>query len=913
MSELYLIDGSGYIFRAYFALNRDRGARMSMPDGTPTGAVYVFNQMLMKLMKDVRAHKDTLVGMAFDSAKPNFRHQIYKEYKAHRPEPPDDLKPQFAMIHDLVKAWDMPLLLEDGYEADDVLATLAMAGKAKGHHVTVVTGDKDLMQLVQDGISLYDPMRDAHYERAQVKDKMGVYPEQIVDYLALVGDAVDNVPGVPKIGPKTACELLAEFKSLAGIYANLPNVRKNAARLTLEEHRDDAFLSQKLCTLAFDVPVALEEDKLRFVPPQREKIEPLFTRLAFSPGTLAQTLALADRDHAPPPEGAEPAVAAPRVETLSSDNYRVVTTADALAVLAADVRAAGTVALFLETDAPGMQARTLIGLSVATAPGIAAYIPLTHHYLGVPAQLTLAQVREVLGAALRETRYVAHDAKLLQHAAARLDFPLGSASDDISLLSYVLEPGRENHSLVLLSRFFLGHEMMPAETFAGKPRAPKTMADAEVERAGRAMSERVDVILRLAPPLAAKLSVGETALYREVELPLVSVLQRIEAHGIKISPVRLAELASELHTRIDAVAKEIFAIAGMEINLGSPKQLGTLLFDKLSLPVMKKTKSGASTDQSVLEQLAELHPVPAKILEHRQLQRLLSTYVEALPPIMDTEGRVHTTFNQALAATGRLSSADPNLQNIPVRTDLGRRIRGAFIAPPGSKLISADYSQVELRVLAHMSGDAALIDAFQRGQDIHERTAQLLFHVEPEGVTPDMRRRAKTLNFGLLYGLSPFRLAREEDISMADAKAFIDAYFNAYPSVRGFISETLKTAREQGYVETMFGRRRYLPDLRSKAQNMRQAAERIATNSPIQGSAADIIKVAMINLQRRLDAEGSGARLLLQVHDELVLESPESETEAAVAVVKAEMERAHPLRVPLVVETSVSDDWNLGA
>ncbi len=904
--HLYLIDGSGYIFRAYFALNRDRGARLTAPDGTPIGAVYVFNQMLVKLLKDVKANADIRIGMAFDTKTPTFRHKLYPDYKAHRPEPPDDLKPQFALIHELVAAWDIPVIVVPGLEADDIIATLTRKGREEGAQVTVVTGDKDLFQLVADGVEVYDPMRDLRYQAAEVKAKLGVMPEQVVDYLALVGDAVDNVPGVPKVGPKTAVELLDAYGSLDGVYKHLAEIKKPALHKTLSEHEADARLSLELVKLESHAEFAVDQNQLNYTPPKREKLEPLFKRLGFGDKTLANALTLAEGEapvqvvqaDAPPPAPA-------------AEQTRIVTDLAALQALAKELEQARTIALHAATDEPSLHAKKLVGLALAWGEH-SAYLPFSHYYLGAPVQLTLATCKEVLGPVLAKKPITASDAKSTRHALAQFDLSLGATADDVSLLSYVLDADRTSHGLEYLSRVFLRRELGAESELVGKARGAKIFAEVDVERASLFMGQRANAALLLAALLEEKLQPRERTLYRDLELPIADVLFAMESTGITIAPERLSDLASELQKRIGEVEKEITDIAGMEVNLNSPKQLAQLLFEKLNLPVLKKMKSGPSTDQSVLEQLTEMHPVPAKILEHRQLQKLLSTYVDALPKLADKEQRVHTWFNQAQAATGRLSSSDPNLQNIPIRSELGRRIRAAFVAPPQMRLVAADYSQIELRLLAHLSEDEALTEAFISGGDIHDRTAAKLFHVDEKAVTPEQRRRAKTLNFGLLYGLSPFRLAREENISMADAKAFIDAYFNAYPRVRGFMQKTIEDGRSKGYVETILGRRRHLPDLKSKAANMRQAAERIATNSPLQGSAADLVKLAMLAVQKRFASENPRARLLLQVHDELVVECPASEVEATQATLRQEMEGAYRLRVPLLVEVADGADWNMG-
>lgn len=917
MKHLYLVDGSGYIFRAYFALNRDRGARLTAPDGTPTGAVYVFNQMLIKLMKDIRASRDTLLGMAFDiSDKDNFRNKLYPEYKAHRPPPPEDLVPQFAMIRELVRAWDIPVLELRGFEADDVLATLSREALARDYKVTIVTGDKDLLQLVSDRVTVWDPMRDAHFDRDAVKEKMGVFPEQVADYLALLGDAVDNVPGVPKVGAKTAVELLAQFGSLAEVLARTEEIKKPALKATLQAHRADAELSKRLVVLEEHAPIALDEGALLYTGPKRELIEPLFSRLGFAGTALLQTMG-----SQPGAIGAEPVLPAAKskddgataneptvaraisAEAVTNGEYKLVSTQEELAALVRSIDASSAWSMVAESVDVGSHPKVLVGLSICVAAGSGFYIPLAHRYLGAPAQLTLASVKEALG---ERTPSVVFDRKKLCHLKV---LSPAQATDDLLLLSYVLDPERASHELAFLSTQILNFGLRSREGLIGK-KAASDWTGVPVDVLLPMAAERADVALQLYLPM--KTALVDQRIY-ELERELVPVLFAMEQAGVRISKERLAVLRDDLWQRMQAVEKDIFAAAGGELNIGSPKQLAQLLFEKLQLPVLKRTKTGPSTDHTVLEQLAEQHPLPKQILDYRQLQKLLSTYVEALPQLLDEQSRVHTSFNQTVAATGRLSSQDPNLQNIPIRTELGRRIRGAFVASPGNVLVAADYSQIELRVLAHMCGDPALIEAFVQGADIHTRTAMKLFSVAEAEVSSEQRRRAKTLNFGLLYGLSAFRLAREEEISMAEAKQFIDAYFGAYPKIREFMDRTVADAKSRGYTETLLGRRRYIPDLKSKSVMLRQAAERVANNSPIQGSAADIMKVAMCRVHQALAAERAASRMVLQVHDELVLEAPEQEGEAVAALLRQQMEGAYALAVPLTVDVTVAKDWDFGA
>jgi DNA polymerase I len=919
-AKLYLIDGSGYVFRAYFGMARDRGMRLVAQDGTPTNAVYAFNQMLQRLLKDVGATDETLLGIAFDNDKPTFRDELYPAYKGTRDAMPEDLVPQVPLIHELVEAYDIPLINVDGYEADDVIATLACEGRARHYDVTIVSADKDLMQLVIPGITMWDPMRDVHYDREAVKAKYGVYPEQLGDYLALVGDAVDNVPGVPKVGKKTAEELITQFGSLDAILERAEEIQKKGVRETVMSHKAEAILSKKLVTLCSTVPnVALDDEKLKYTGPLREKIEPLFKRLSFSDKRVEDAMATAKKATGKPALAEEPLPKDTAVteDPVSRDKYITVTDITVLERVCANIVERQQVAIDTETTSLDPMQAEIVGIALAWAPGEAAYVPVSHRYLGVPKQLTLEEVHQRLSPVLANpaVRVMGQNLKYDLHVLKNAGFEVAALGDDAMLLSYVLDPGRESHRLDYLARINLGHENIRFDSLVGKGKA-KAFDEVTVEQATAYSAEDADVALRLCALLKQKLGPEQKKLYEEVEMPLSRVLFDMEHRGILVAPERLSSIGADLQAELKGMMAEIVAIAGSEININSPKQLADLLFVKLGLPVIKKTKTGPSTDMSVLEQLAEEHPLPRKVLDLRQVQKLLSTYVESLPTLIHPRtGRVHTSFNQALAATGRLSSADPNLQNIPIKSERGRRIRSAFVAARGEQrdwsFISADYSQVELRMLAHLSGDEALKSAFSSGTDIHQKTAVALFSVAPEAVTADMRRRAKTVNFGLLYGLSAFRLSREEKVSIAEAKAFIDAYFNAYPSVRGFIDKTLEEGRAKGYVETLLGRRRYLPDLRSKNHAVRQGAERVATNTPIQGSAADLIKVAMLKLDAALKAEGFQARMLLQVHDELVLEAPNAEIDTVSKLVRKTMEGAMTLDVPLEVGVTSGADWSL--
>jgi DNA polymerase-1 len=923
MKKLYLIDGSGYIFRAYYGMARDRTMRLVAADGTPTNAVYTFNQMLQRLLKDVGANKDTLLGIAFDVGKRTFRTELYPEYKATRQAMPEDLRPQIPLIHQLVEAYDIPLLVVEGYEADDTLATLARAGVKAGYDVTLVSADKDLMQLVSPALSMWDPMRDAHYDRDAVKAKWGVYPEQLGDYLALVGDTSDNVPGVPKVGDKTAVALIEQFQTLDAILERTGEIEKKSVREAIENNKDKALLSKQLVTLCETVPIALDEARLHYTGPKRERLAPLYKRLSFSDKKLEDTLAFggsapgATAIGSPAVPNNAPADAElPKAESdlVSHAHYKLVLDEAALAAMVEDLRAHAVFAFDCETTSSDPMRAEVLGMAFCAREGHAYYVPVSHRYLGVPKQLTFDTVRDAVKTLFAEKAIVGQNLKYDKHVLRRMGIEIARIQDDGLLLSFVLDPSRESHGLDYFARTLLGHENVRLDSLVGKGKS-KTFEEVTLEQALAYAAESVDTALRICKLLRAKLeasSKGLLAVYETLELPLLEVLFEMEHAGIMIDTSRMSVIGADLRASMNEIHKEISAVAGDDLNLNSPKQLAHVLFEKLQLPVVKRTSTGPSTDVTVLETLAEQHPLPKMILDYRKVQKLLSTYVETLPLlIVPSTKRVHTSYNQAGAATGRLSSNDPNLQNIPVKTALGRRIRSAFVAQPGWQFISADFSQVELRMLAHLSQDALLIDSFKQGVDIHLRTATALFGVEQADVTPLMRNRAKTVNFGLLYGMSAFRLSREEGVSIAEAKAFIERYFSTFPSVRAFMDEVLEGGRSHGYVETILGRRRYVPDLSSRNHNLRQGAERIAVNTPIQGSAADLIKLAMLKLQASLKAAKLQTRILLQVHDELVLEAPDGELEAAQTIVRHDMENALALRVPLKVSVSVGQDWSL--
>jgi DNA polymerase-1 len=886
--RLFLIDGSSYFYRAFFAV---RGLVNSK--GMPTNAAYGFTNMLYKILKS----KDPeAIAVVFDAPGKTFRDEIYKEYKATRDAMPEDLARQLPHVKAIPPAMNIETLEIQGVEADDVIGTLARRGLSEGFDVILVTGDKDFMQLVtkkagepQPGITIYDDMKERVIGIDEVVEKFGVPPERVVDVLALIGDTSDNIPGVRGIGPKFGADLVREFGPIESLLEQIPKV-KPRFRGALETGRGDALLSKKLATIRCDLELPFDPAKFHVRPPDRERLAKIFAELEF-------TKFLQDLD-----------AAAPKKLTISYEKYRLVTRLEDLKSLVDELRACPTVAVDLETTSVDPMRAKIVGFSLCGSEGQPAYIPVGHHYLGVPAQLAFDVVTEAIRPVLTDPKI----AKVAQNATYELltlrrhGIELGPVSFDTMVGAYLIDPDRGPFDLKTLSKKWLGHDMIHYEEVAGKGKGQVSFDQVPVEEARDYSCCDSDVTLRLAPMLRRRVEGdGMGRLLREIELPLLDVLVELESNGVKIDAAYFAELGRDFDKRMNASMKEAFRAAGEEFNLDSPKQLQRILFDKLKLDTGKRTKTGFSTDVSVLEKLAENHELPAKILEYRQLSKLKGTYIDALPILVHPEtGRIHTSYNQAVAATGRLSSSDPNLQNIPVRTAEGRLIRKGFVPEPGRVLVGADYSQIELRILAHLAEDARLRQAFQEGRDIHASTAQEIFG----SADGEHRRRAKAINFGIVYGMSAYGLAQRLDIDQKTAQEYIDRYFARYPGVKTYIERTLEEARRAGYVLTMFDRRRYVPDLKSQNRVISGAAERIAVNAPIQGSAADLMKIAMIRVSRAL--KGTGALLILQVHDELVLEVPAEQADSAEEILRREMEGVHAgMSVPLKVDVSRGATW----
>ena len=882
-NTVFLIDGSSQMYRAYHAI---RG--LTAPDGRPTNAVFGFVNMLRKLIAD---HRPPLIAAAFDVRGPTFRNELAADYKANRAPMPPDLREQVPHVHEACAALGVPVLTHETFEADDVIGALAVRARAAGFEVAIVTGDKDFFQLVGDGVSVFNP-RDpgTWYDAAGVEEKFGVRPERVIDVLALMGDSVDNVKGVPGIGEKGARDLIAAHGALDDLLKNPAGVQQKRYRTALEKHADEARRSRDLVTIRTDVPLEFEPDALRYRGPSPERCFALFAALGF------RTLI---------------AEYAPTAATVEKD-YGVVRSAADLDALLAAVGSAGRVGLAVVADGADAMRAGLVGVALSAGPRHARYVPLGHRTLGAGDGLGRDAALGALAKPLADAGLakVGHDLKraalvLGRHGAALDGFDL-----DTLIASYLLDATRPGLDLRDLALEEIGYKAITLEEVVGKGAKAPGLADVPVDAVVEYAGERSDLALQAAERLAPRLAAdGLERLYRDVELPLVPVLVDLERAGVRLDAGALAAQSVAMTAQLSALQEEIHALAGEPFNVNSPRQLGTILFDKLQLPSSKRTgkTKAASTSVAVLEELAAAHELPRKVLEWRALAKLKGTYADALPQLVNPDtGRLHTSFSQAVAATGRLSSHDPNLQNIPIRTAVGREIRAAFTAPPGSVLISADYSQIELRVLAHLSGDPNLKDAFERGEDIHDRTALHVFGAD-SGLDPhELRRRAKIINYALLYGKTAFTLSKDVGVTKKAAQTFIDAYFEGFPAVRAYLDRTLDAARETGVVTTMFDRRRRVPEISSRNAQLRGAAERVAVNMPIQGSAADVLKRAMIDVHAALPPD---ARMILTVHDELLFEAPEADAREVADLVRARMESAVELSVPLTVDVGIGRNW----
>ena len=918
--HVFLIDGSWFIFRAFHAL-----PPMTRPDGTPVNAVYGFANMLMKLLDDTDADH---VAVIFDAARKTFRSDIYPEYKAQRPPPPDDLIPQFAIINELVEAFNVPAVKMEGFEADDLIATYARQAREQGAEVTIVSSDKDLMQLVGDGVRMMDTMKNKMSGPAEVMEKFGVGPEKVVEVQALAGDSVDNVPGVPGIGVKTAALLINEYGDLDTLLERAEEIKQPKRRQNLIEFADLARTSRELVTLKDDVPVERPLESFAVQKQEAEVLLPFLRDQGFKSIVARIASRIADSSEGP-------------LETAPAEvSYELVQDEEVLARWVADAIRQGYVAVDTETTSLDAMRAELVGVSMSLTPGSGCYIPLVHKGAGgqgafdlgdgaengdgsdgglLPGQIGRERAVAILKPMLEDPAVlkIGHNIKYDALLLSRYGVAVGPVDDTI-LMSFVLDGGRHGHGMDDLAQIHLDHSCISFKDVAGTGKSQVTFDYVPLETARDYAAEDADITLRFHKLLKPRLIEDRmTTLYETIERPLIPIVAAMEREGVLVDPQALRGLSKDFAARMGDLEIEIHELAGEAFNVGSPKQLGEILFDKMSLPGAKKTKTGAySTDARVLEDLAAAgHDLPLRVVNWRQLSKLKSTYADSLVEQVNPEtGRIHTSYAMTGAQTGRMSSTDPNLQNIPIRTEEGRRIRQTFIAAKGHKLVSLDYSQIELRVLAHIAGIDALIEAFRNGLDIHAMTASEMFEVPIEGMDPIVRRNAKAINFGIIYGISAFGLARQLSIPQGEAKRYIEAYFERFPGIKDYMETAREQCRRTGFVETLFGRRIHLPQINDKNHMRRNYAERQAINAPVQGSAADIIKRAMIRVPAALDGAGLDAKMLLQVHDELLFEVPEDEVDRTIEIVAAIMEGATAPRleliVPLVVDSGVGDNWD---
>lgn len=904
-NSLILIDGSSFLFRAYHAV-----PPLSNPKGDPTNAIYGVSNMLRKLINDYPTDYFTVV---FDAPGKTFRNDLYDQYKAHRPPMPDDLRVQIEPLHQLIKAMGLPLIMESGVEADDVLGALAQHAAEQGFKVIISTGDKDMAQLVTDQIILENTMSNTRMDKQGVIDKFGVTPEQIIDYLALMGDTSDNIPGVPKVGPKTAAKWLEQYQTLENLMANSDKITGKIGE-NLRASLDQLPLAKQLTTIKCDLnlPYGMEDLKKQTI--DKAKLTEILNQLGFSSWIKALdnpvTLTLSQ---------STTVTADPIADTMlvaSTGNYETILTQAQFQRWLEQLNNADIFAFDTETTSLDYCKAEIVGVSFAIEPGNAAYLPLAHQYPDAPVQLDrnkiLAQLKPLLENPNKAK--LGQNLKYDAHVLANHGICLQGIAHDTMLESYVLNSTATRHNMDDLAKVYLGVTTIHYEDITGKGVKQIPFEEVPIEQATPYAAEDADITLQLHQTLNAKLQEQPNllSLYTDVEIPLLSVLSRIESNGVLIDTDMLSQQSLELASQIVSLEQRAHESAGHAFNLGSPKQLQTILYEQLKLPIKKKTPKGQpSTEESVLQELALEYPLPKLILDYRSLSKLKSTYTDKLPlQVNDKTARVHTSYHQAVAATGRLSSSDPNLQNIPIRSEEGRKIRQAFIAPAGYKIVAADYSQIELRIMAHLSGDAGLLSAFSAGEDIHKATAAEVFGVALEDVTNDLRRSAKAINFGLIYGMSAFGLAQQLGIDNGRAKSYIDLYFARYPGVKTYMDNIRAQAHEQGYVETLLGRRLYLPEIKSKNAARRQYAERTAINAPMQGTAADIIKLAMINTDQWLFKDKPDAKMIMQVHDELVFEIAEDQLESCCNTIRDIMCSAIDLNVPLIVDIGIGMNWD---
>jgi len=882
MPTLYLIDGNSYIYRAFYAIRNLSGS-----DGTPTNAIFGFTNMLLKLLKE---KKPDYFGIVFDMPGPTHRHEVFKEYKANRSPMPDDMIPQVPLIKEIVNAFNIPIIEKQGYEADDILGMIAKDAEAKGIDVFIATGDKDMCQVVSPKVRLCDTMKDKVTEEKDVVERYGIKPEQFPEILALMGDASDNIPGAPGIGEKTAVKLLKEFGDLNNLIENHEKIKNTRARNAVAGNIDNIRLSRELATLVLDVPLDVSVKDLEIREPEWDRLLEYFKKFEFT--SLMRQIQQ-------------------KKKTAVEDKTEYITITDKKTLKKVLASIDDEITIDTETTSSSPMEAKLVGISLAINTDNAYYIPIAHSYEGVPEQLPLDQVIEQMKECLEDESIsknghnIKYDLIVLRNAGVDLK----GIGFDTMLASYLLNPNKSNHNLTDVSMEQLGMQKISFKDLLGKDK--KDFSEVPIDEATRYSGEDSAAALKLKQHFEPELTNNQLdELFREIEVPLIEVLADMETEGIKIDTALMDKFSKKMSKELSSVEQRIYFTAGEEFNINSPKQLQEILFEKIGLKPLKKTKTGYSTNIDVLEQLALQHELPKEIIEYRGLSKLKNTYVDALPRLVNPNtGRVHTSFNQTVTATGRLSSSEPNLQNIPVRGDWGKKIRKAFIVEAGNLLLSSDYSQIELRIFAHLSGDKELVKVFKNDGDIHTMTACGLFGTKPTNVTDDMRRTAKTVNFGIIYGISPYGLSQQLGIPVDEAKHYIDTYFTRFSGVRGYIDMLIRDAAEVGYVTTIFGRKRAVPELKSSNRNIRQFGERLATNTPVQGSAADIIKVSMLNIQRRIKKENLKTRMLLQVHDELLFEVPEDEKDIALKLVRQEMENVVVLSVPLKVDIGIGKNW----
>ena len=893
-----LVDGSSYLFRAYHAM-----PEMSNSKREPTGTIYGVINMMRRLLKD---YNPEYLAVVFDAKGKTFRNDMYKEYKANRPPMPDDLRDQIEPIHNIIKAMGLPLVCVSGVEADDVIGTLSEQATALGIDTIISTGDKDMAQLVNKHVSLVNTMTDVHMDIEGVKEKFGVPPERIIDYLALIGDTADNIPGVPKVGPKTAVKWLGLYDSLDGVMKSSEEIKGKVGE-NLRNFMSELPLSRDLVTIKCDVELEGNPETLKRIDPDNAALSELFGHFEFKTWLAeAQSGGSVSGEHSKTNK-----TEAKEIEA----NYETIFTEKDLDKWLKKLKAADCFSFDLETTSLNYMQAEIVGLSFSVKEGEAAYVPVAHNYLDVPKQLDREKVLAKFKPLLEDGKLckLGQNLKYDMNVLGNYDICMQGIQHDTMLASYVLD-STLRHGMDDLAVRHLSYSTIHYEDVAGKGAKQITFDQVEVEIAAPYASEDADITLRLHNALWPQLEEIKSLekIYKDIELPLLPVLSRMERNGVLLDVKMLTKQSEQITKRLAELEQDIYKIAGQEFNIGSPKQLQVILFEKMELPVISKTPKGQpSTAESVLVELAHDYPLPKLILEYRSLSKLKSTYTDKLPlQVADSTGRVHTSYQQAVAATGRLSSTDPNLQNIPVRTEEGRRIRQAFIAAPGYKMVAADYSQIELRIMAHLSGDKGLLDAFSKGLDVHSATAAEVFAVSVDEVTKDQRRSAKAINFGLIYGMSAFGLAKQLDITRPEAQEYVDLYFKRYPGVKDYMEQTKVKAKEDGYVETVFGRRLYLHEINAKNGMRRQYAERTAINAPMQGTAADIIKRAMIDLDKEIQTGALDMRMILQVHDELIFEIKESQVDEAIKLIREKMENAADLSVPLLVDVGIGINWD---